>query len=152
MEKDKKELLDEVSEILNTQYRVDTVGDILYHMPITTKLTSEYNKCILLDFILLCRIDFLYDKGIITQARRDELYELYNDYKNLEDELGKCLGREVSQEESDRRSAPIIESMEKINKVFDNYHLNDEINLSELLSATVKVDNPNMDISGVKGL
>ena len=141
MDQEKKELFEEINGIYNSRFQCETIGNILYHMPIYNAITSKYNKYTFSDFIFIWRTECLFDNGIITLERKKDILELFNIYNQLIHKLG-------TKENSDEEDI-ILNKIEDIKKVFNNYHLCDDIDLVNLISNSVKVDNSNIDMSEV---
>lgn len=132
----------------------------------------KWNNCSITEFIFLFRLECLVSRGIISEEvrgqicrirlmverLRDQLDEQRSIIEDAEDKLKeektgwtKLTADQIQQlknrvEEAKCHQAEIEEKISQYDAVFDNYHLNDELDLPSLIAMTVSVDDKNMDL------
>ena len=160
MDKDKEETMKIISKEIDTRFQVNTINDIIYHNLFALNAPTTYSHLHIREFILLYRIECLYDNGLITQKVRKDLLELFDIFEQLNKKLEDLLIREKQydieleymQIENDANKKvstirdtinQVTEQIVKIENIFKNYHLQDEIDLHDVISNSVSVDNNN---------
>lgn len=162
-----------LSDMLNSEYDLETVDYKAYHVPYTD-IPRKYGRYKIKTFFFFYRLDCLYEKGLITESIKNQLLELYNYYKELDNQLESYVmkannirrdiedmeykGIKISEEklrslkneiEVEENSAhTIIKKMKEVEEIFNNYHLLEEINLGQLIENSVRVDDENYDLNG----
>ncbi|MBP5684219.1 MAG: hypothetical protein J6X02_03070 [Bacilli bacterium] len=131
MDDERKEVLDFLSGEYNSQFEFKTVGDVIWDAMhyYDVEINEDYNSYTIKDFITLCQIDCLLEKGLITEMDRNYLIRLFYQRKDLYAHIGK----------SSNGSHSISEKIGLIDKIFENYNIG-KIDLSSMIynNATVK--------------
>ena len=145
MDKDKKDTMEVISSEINTRFQVEKVSDIFYHNILAVNAPTTYTHLNIKEFILLYRIECLFDKGLITEKVKEQLFELFNLYKELWKELNELLSKDILTDkeltiEESARKKELENQCIHIDEIFDNYHLLDEIDLEKVISNSVSVD------------
>ena len=145
MDKDKKDTMAAITQDINIKFQVNKVSDVFYHNILTINTPTTYCDLNIKEFILLYRIECLFDKGLITEKVKDQLFELFNLYKDLLSELGSLLSKEILTDDKyttdeEKRKKELENQCIHIDEIFDNYHLLDEIDLEKVISNSVSVD------------
>ncbi len=146
MDKDREKILKIVSDDMNIKFIANKISDVFYHNILAVDAPNTYNAYNIRDYIMICRIDCLYDKGIITLKVKNELFELFEIYQKLSNRLGEILLSESKEDEDEKDR--INEKMEHIEEIFKNYHLWDELDLKEIILKDSRVDNKDLDLEG----
>lgn len=168
-DQDKEYVMEFLSNMLNNEYDLETVDYKAYHVPYA-EIPRQYGEYKITSFFFFYRLDCLYEKGLITLSVKNKLLELYQYYSELDEEYGdyamkannirrdiddmeykgtltetklKELKGKIKKEE--HKTLTICNKMKEVKKIFDNYHLFDKINLSELIGNSVRVDK-NIDL------
>ena len=146
MDKDREKVLDILSKDVNTEMQARQIANVFYHNILAIDAPNTYNSYHIQDFLIICRIDCLYDKGVITLKVKNELVELFNIYTLLNQKYGDLLMRDLNGENVETEMNQLYEQIEHIEKIFSNYHLMDNIDLKEIILNSVRVDNKNLDL------
>ena len=158
--------------MLNVEYNYQTLGYKAYHIPYAD-IPSKYKNYRISTFIFYYQLDCLLEKGLINENTKTKLNELYNYYqeldnkiadystmdndayrrketlkkKNAEDNKEELESLEKKHNEIKSKMNNLFSLKKKIEKVFANYHLLEEINLGKLIENSVRVDNNNFDLN-----
>lgn len=155
MDKDKEAIMNFISNELNNRFNIELVGDRVYRSYISVPVV--YNEYLIRDFIILYRIDCLVDMGLITNARKNDLLDLFSYYLELNNELVNISLRGIRDIDEnnglsdlrvcDNRREEIYKQMSKIERIFNNYHLLDKIDLAKIIASNIRIDNSDLDIN-----
>lgn len=146
MDKDREKVLNVLSNEVNVQMQARSIGNVFYHNIMAVNIPNTYNLLHIKEFIIICRIDCLYDKGLITLKVKKELMELFNIYTLLNQKYSDLAIRDLNGENVETEMNQLYEKIEHIEKIFSNYHLMDDIDLKEIILNSVRVDNKDLDL------
>ncbi len=149
MDKERHEVLEKITEDVNIGFSVKTIANIFYHNISAIHTPNTYNRYHVRDFLILCRIDALYDKKLINDETKKELLELFKIYKEINEEINNLavkayIDDRVFESEEYNRLSVIIEHIESI---FNKYHLIDELDLENILLTMAQVDENDINLS-----
>lgn len=171
-DQEKEIVMEFLSFMLNSEYEYQTLKYKAYHIPYTD-IPSKYKNYRISSFIFYYRLDCLFEKELIDENTKAKLNELYSDYLELDNKLADygimendayrrienlekrnvgynkeelvLLRKELN--EIKNKMDIIFLKKEEIAKIFDNYHLLEEINLGQLIENSVCVDDENYDLN-----